>query len=116
MTMMQPSGDRRKWTRLGLHWPVRLMRSGNCRAVESETKNVSRDGFYCICCEEFHLGERLECDLRLPALSLGFTGIALLLSCQAKVIRVEAVDHSGAFGIACRIETFSLLSYPQETI
>src|SRR5712692_1598867 len=37
-SMTLPNGERRKWPRMTLRWPVRLGRIGDPRAIESETE------------------------------------------------------------------------------
>src|SRR5579885_3552880 len=56
---MPPFKERRRRSRMDLHWPVCLSRSGRTEPVRSSTQNISSDGFYCLCQEPFVTGEQL---------------------------------------------------------
>jgi hypothetical protein len=102
---MRVTAERRKRARMGLVWPVRLTWADGARSVDSNTRNLSSQGFYCIAEEPFEVGDWLDCVLALPQ-AYDAEGSGYCLCCRVEVVRVEAVDQG--FGIACRIEGFSL--------
>ena len=106
---MALSGDRRKYKRVPLHWPVRLFRQSGkllVEVVEGTTENLSTEGLYCITRERFRTGERLQCEIIVPGQSLGSSESSIRLQCHITVKRVEHV-HRG-FGLGCHIEDYSL--------
>ncbi len=96
--------ERRKRQRTHLHWPVRLFRNSGEGVVETTTRNLSSDGFYCTTTVEFTLGEPMHCILRLPAHDPG--GQMLSLQCRVHVVRVDPANGDGLYGLACRIEDY----------
>ena len=74
--------------------------------MESRTRNVSSEGFYCLCPELLVPGEELECVILIPAEDPKFREDALGLQCRARVVRVEKSDREGLFGIGCRMEDY----------
>ena len=111
---MASSSDRRKRTRVSLHWPVRLFRQTGrplVEVVEGTTENLSTEGLYCITRERFRTGERLQCETAIPGESFGTSEPFLRVQCHITVRRVEHV-HRG-FGLGCHIEDYSLVADPQ---
>lgn len=105
---MALAGDRRKRTRVAVHWPVRLIRQPGTQPVETRTENLSSDGLYCITNVPFQPGERLQCEILLPGEGLGFSQSSVRLQCHVTVRRVEPLNVIGAFGLGCQIEDYSL--------
>jgi hypothetical protein len=99
--------ERRKRKRIALRWPVRLFRQPSTPSVESTTENLTSNGFYCVSREAFHLGERLECIIAIPAGSFGYSASPIRLQCRVRVTRVE--DQRDGFGLGCYIEDYDLL-------
>jgi len=110
------AGDRRKRTRVAVHWPVRLIRQPGAQPVETTTENLSSDGLYCVTREPFQLGERLQCEIFIPGEGLGFSESPVRLQCKVTVRRVENLDAISAFGLGCHIEDYALAtgSPPQD--
>jgi hypothetical protein len=102
---MAVSGDRRNRPRVALHWPVRLFRQSDGPSVETTTENLSSEGLYCIISEPFKTGERLRCEIILPAATLGLEA-PVVLECHVTIRRMESL-HPG-FGLGCQIEDYSL--------
>lgn len=97
--------DRRRMQRMPLRWRVLLTRaSGKQGVVETETENLSSQGFYCISEEPFGVGERLCCVFSPPARSFGHAGPAMLMRCIAEVMRSE--PRGVGAGLGCRINEF----------
>jgi PilZ domain len=105
---MVSSGNRRKHTRVPLKWPVRLIRQPGGPSVETTTENLSSEGLYCITSEPFKPGERLQCEILVPAESFGVFETPLRLQCRVIITRVESLRLIGAFGLGCQIEDYTL--------
>lgn len=96
--------ERRKHARLPLSCTAYLMRSGAAELIETRTKNISVDGFYCFVSENLFVGEYIRCIVVVPAFNTEHPESMLSLHCSAKVVRV---DWMGArSGIACHIEEY----------
>jgi hypothetical protein len=106
-----PAVERRKRARLALHWRVCLSRRTNHLVVEAETRDVSSGGFYCCTEEGFTPNERLECLLVIPLPRGTNTGERLCLRCQVEVVRVDVAPPGGRFGVACRIDDYSVAHF-----
>jgi hypothetical protein len=98
--------ERRRRVRTPVHWPVTIFRSQSAETVESTTANLSSEGFYCSTKVPFVPGERLLALLHAPSHDPTAKESTCALTCQAQVVRIEPGD--GTFGVACRIEDFSL--------
>jgi len=103
---MASSDDRRKRTRFPLHWTVRLFRQPGKPSVESITKNLSSEGFYCITSEPFKLGERLQCMIVIPGGGSFGLESSVGLECHVTVRRMEKLPSG--FGLGCHIEDYTL--------
>ena len=75
--------------------------------VETRTENLSSRGFYCILETPLVPGDIVKCDITIPNYSAPDRGISSI-TCDAEVIRVEAVGTEPGFGVACRILDFTL--------
>jgi hypothetical protein len=100
------SPERRKRARTRLHWPVLLFRNQIADAIESQTRDLSSDGFYCVANSSFTLGELLICTLKVPTHDPNGKHLERNLECKVRVMRVEPQETDGAFGVACRIEDY----------
>ena len=96
--------DRRKRKRVPVHWPVQLI--GQAGIWQATTENLSSEGFYCISRKAFKLGERLECEIALPAESVGSSEATVRIQCHVTVKRVERLTRG--FGLGCHIEDYKL--------
>ncbi len=103
-----PVTERRKRKRLALRWRVCLSRRSNHLVVETETRDVSSSGFYCFTDANFTPEERLDCVLVIPAVTDENGGEQLYLRCQVIVVRLDIAPPGGRFGVAFRIEDYSL--------
>ena len=72
--------------------------------VKSNTENLSSEGLYCITEERFKLGDRLQCEIIIPA-TFGLES-SMVLECHVTIRRVENLPRG--FGLGCRIEDYSL--------
>ena len=100
------STERRKRARTRLHWPVLLFRNQTADAIESQTRDLSSDGFYCVANSSFTPGELLICTLKVPTHDPNGKHLERNLECKVRVMRVEPQEAGGSFGVACRIEDY----------
>ena len=80
--------------------------------VPCRTKDISSGGFYCFSHEPLTAGEWLQCTIVFPDRAPRSGGFAL--KCSIEVLRVELVDAGRTFGIACRINDYSVVPQPKD--
>src|SRR5579863_1485540 len=103
--MMKSSSvmERRRHPRLRLSYLLRLFRPG------TTAQGLSCDGFYCISDHPVQPHERIECELLIPSEQLGESSEPdLVLRCRAEVVRVVADRLAPRFGVACRLEDYTI--------
>jgi len=101
--------ERRRHPRLRLSYLLRLFRPGNSTGIETTTEDLSCDGFYCISDHPVQPHERIECELLIPSEQLGeSTEPDLVLRCRAEVVRVVPDRLAPRFGVACRLEDYTI--------
>jgi len=98
--------ERRSRTRMRVHWRVCFWGGPLTEAVETVTRDLSSDGFYCFCKVPFVPGERLACRLRIPGFQFEAGALNVELECRVRVIRTEEANGDGSFGVGCRIEEY----------
>jgi hypothetical protein len=77
--------------------------------VETVTRDLSSDGFYCFSKIPFVPGERMNCTLQVPERCPSGRYVATELECRVQIMRVEPVSETGHLGIACRIEEYHIV-------
>ena len=100
--------ERRKRARAKVNWPVRFLLPVGMDTLETVTQDLSSDGFYCLVKASLLVGERVTCILALPG-HVPSGPEWMLLECGAKIVRVEALEESGVYGVGCRIEAYRFL-------
>ena len=100
--------DRRKFPRVKLHLPVRLYSSEDALPTETETVDISRDGFYCVTDRPFEPGARLRCVLVLPNAGLDGSG-HVRLEGTVEVIRISVGSGARDFGLGCCLRDYRLI-------
>jgi len=100
--------ERRKRVRTSVHWAICLFQSGSGEAVETITRDLSSNGFYCLSSVPFECGDVLICSLQIPTHEWRHDEGTLALECKAKVVRSEPAMGEGLCGIACQIEDYRL--------
>ena len=109
MPVPESTPDRRRQARVELTLPVVIFRSGEANKVETQTRNVSCDSFYCVSETPFSPGEHLECEITLPGDDRGSVPEPdLCLECRVEVVRVVANGVQKGFGVAFRVEDFTI--------
>src|SRR6266478_5165554 len=98
--------ERRERKRVLLHCPVRLYRRERGQCIEGETLDLSSAGFYCVVQGRFEPGENLDCILSIPAENFSAESGNIILHSEVAVVRVQVM--SAGFGVACRIDHYSL--------
>ena len=110
---MSSSFERRNRSRVLLHCPLRLYRRGYAQPFDGETQNLSSAGFYGLVREQFLPGDNLDCILTVPAENFSFDTGDVNLHCEVEVTRVD--NRQDGFGVACRIDHYSLILKPEVT-
>src|SRR5258706_16323150 len=108
---MSDSFERRNRSRVLLHCPLRLYRRGHPQPFEGETENLSSAGFYALVREPFVPGDNLDCILTVPAENFSMNTGDVNLHCEVEVTRVDT--RPDGFGVACRIDHYSLILRPE---
>jgi hypothetical protein len=104
-----PDTDRRRRVRLPLAWVIYVLRSSDTSPVETKTKNISSEGFYCYVHEALVVGECIRCTMVVPGFEAAHRDECISLECQATVLRVEAVGPR-YYGVACHIDTYKMVT------
>jgi PilZ domain len=107
------NGERRKSFRVPLQWTVYFASETGTFPRRSETKNLSRDGFYCFLEVPLTAGEHFDCDIVIPTHMRDGEDV-MSLRCRAQVIRVEKVGAGEQYGLACRIEDYRVIHIPRD--
>ena len=102
--------ERRRRTRVQVHWPVCFIRPGTADIVETVTHDLSSDGFYCLANTAFVPGEIRECTLGVPMHRPHSGDRVRPVLCRVRVIRVEALGEDGTYGLGCRIEDYRFIN------
>ena len=104
------SVERRRNFRAPLHWTLYLACSGSGHPIRTTTRDINKDGFYCLLAHPVRPGERIECNIVVPKHKSQDPDDVVYLRCRAQVVRVEKIGNSMEFGVACRIEDYCLTS------
>ena len=105
--------ERRSRERVLLHCPLRLYKRGSRTPIEGETLNLSSAGFYCVVRVKFEPGDSLDCILTVPAENVSVDAGSANLHCEVFVTRIE--PRSSDYGVACRIDHYSLILRSDQT-
>jgi len=101
--------ERRRNPRVPLHWTLYLRFNGCMHALRTTTRDINRDGFYCLLDRPVRPGEQIDCDIVVPAHRSQDPDDVVYLRCRAQAVRVERVGPGTEFGVACRIEDYCLI-------
>jgi hypothetical protein len=107
--------NRRRRSRFDLVYPVRLYRNGDEIGVAATTQDISCEGFYCVSHEAPTASGGLRCDLIIQSQSgprpSRLAHRRLMLTCQVEVVRIVSHGPEQGYGLACRIENYTI--HPQ---
>jgi len=103
--------ERRKRERLHLRLPVLFLREKADAPLQTETQDISNNGFYCITTHPFAPGEKLRCLIGVPARSSTQRELKdrLYLEAEVDVVRI-VVNNGSGFGVGCRISDYRVLA------
>lgn len=101
--------ERRRSPRAPLHWTMYLMCIGARHPLRTETRDLSRDGFYCLLDHPIRPGERIQCEIVVPTHNSQDPDDIVYLRCRAQAVRVEKIEAGAEFGLACRIEDYCVI-------
>ena len=108
-TQAEGGPDRRRHPRLRLSYLLRLFRPGHSAGIETKTEDLSCDGFYCISDHPVLPHEKIECELLIPGPQVGDPWESdLVLRCRAEVVRLVPDALASRFGVACRLEGYTV--------
>ncbi len=110
--MRRLTGDRRKHQRMALRLVVQLGEAGNPAAAGCVTQNISSGGFYFLSPAPLIRGERVHAFLVLPGFRESYAEENAGISCDVRIVRVDALEDGSAFGIACEIERYTIARSP----
>ena len=111
--VMKSGIERRTRNRVLLRFPFQLYRSADPDSFTGETRDLSSAGFYCLVREPVAQGDRLDCIITVPVPAANFSSQTgdVSLCCQVEVVRVDSLPAQ--FGVACRIDRYSLILRPE---
>lgn len=101
--------DRRRSPRVALHWTIYLNLRQNGYPIRTQTRDISKDGFYCLLDQPLTPGERIDCDIVVPIHGSQRSDDVVYLRCDSQVVRVEKIGTGEEFGLACRIEDYRIV-------
>jgi PilZ domain len=103
--------DRRKRTRLRLKLPVIFLRPESDSPLQTETLDISNNGFYSITAHPFAPGEKLKCLIGVGTrlASTSDPKHRLWVEAEVDVVRIVVTNGTG-FGVACRISDYRVLA------
>ena len=101
--------ERRRNPRVPIHWTLCLVCTASERSFQTKTRDISPEGLYCVLDGWIEPGERLECDIAVPAHDLKDPKEVVHLRCRVQAVRVERRPGGGEFGLACRIEDYCVI-------
>ena len=101
--------ERRRYSRISLHWIVELSRAGGTLSLRTQTRDISPKGFYCIVPHPVQPGERFECYIAVPTHGSSRSSDAAYLRCRVEALRVEAGPGGSDYGVACKIEEYRVV-------
>lgn len=108
-TGCQAGNERRSNPRVPLHLTVYVACTDSGLRLRTSTRDISKDGFYCLLDQPVRPGELIECDIVVPTHRPQQPDDVVYLRCRAQAVRVEKIGAGLKFGLACRIEDYSVV-------
>jgi hypothetical protein len=109
--------DQRSNPRFQLTYAVALSRPREAFGVATKTENVSCGGFYCLSARPFWPGERLDFEMAIPDVGPSrFQANDLFLHGVVEVLRVMSRGIGKGFGLACRLERYTIGPKARKTL
>ena len=108
------TNDHRSRPRTNLRSPLFLFFPESDALIETETENVSMEGFFCHVTRLYAPGERFRFLLRLAPAAADQQGAKpVYLDGMAEVVHVRIGNPTQLFGIGCRIDGYCVLPESQ---
>jgi len=105
-----PAGaERRRSPRIPLQWTLYLVSNGSRHPLRTITRDINKDGFYCLLDQPVRPGEQIDCDIVVPAHRTQDPDDVVYLRCRAQAVRVERIGAGSQFGVACRIDDYFVI-------
>jgi len=104
--------ERRQRRREQLHCNLYIASTALTPVIVCRTKNISSGGFYCLSNKSLNTGDWLNCSILFSDTAEGRNGFTL--ECTVEVLRVEPIKPGECFGLACRIEDYSIVPHPSD--
>ena len=108
-TVWLTGSERRRNPRVPLHWTLYLACKGSGHLVRTTTRDINKNGFYCLLDQPLSPGEQIECDIVVPVHRSQDPDDVVYLRCRAQAVRVEKIGGTSEFGVACQIEDYCLI-------
>ena len=99
--------ERRRNPRVPLHWTLYLAFNGSL--LRTTTRDINKDGFYCLLDRPVRPDEQIDCDIVVPAHRSQDPDDVVYLRCRARAVRVENIGSGNEFGVAFRIDDYCLI-------
>lgn len=107
--IIEEAPERRRRPRLKLFRSLRLRRPGHAPRVSAWTEDISCEGFYFTSDHPFELRERLEVELNVYGEEVGWNPETdVILRGSAEVVRIVEKGRGAQFGVACRLDDYTL--------
>jgi len=94
---------------------VYLAFEGAGHPFRTKTRDISRNGFYCLLSQLIQPGKQLACDIAVPAYNSQNPCDVVYLRCRVQAVRVEKIGAGADFGSAFRIEDYCVIHDPRES-
>src|ERR1017187_5409581 len=85
------SVERRRNFRAPLHWTLYLACSGSGYPIRTTTRDINKDGFYCLLDHPVRPGERIECNIAVPKHKSQDPDDVVYLRCRAQVDHIVRI-------------------------
>jgi len=108
-TRSRTGPERRRTRRAPLHWTLFLACTKSGPLLRTVTRDINKDGFYCLLNQPVNPGEQIECDIVVPTHGPQDHDDVIYLRCLVQTVRVEKIGTASEFGVACRIENYYLV-------
>jgi hypothetical protein len=105
--------ERRTHARTNLRVPIFVLPVGASAPIQSETENVSIDGFFFYTHDFFSPGDLLKFVLFLPAAaSEADSAAGVCIHGEAEITRISIGPVHAGYGIGCQLRTYRVLPDP----
>jgi len=100
--------ERRRYERLPLRLTALVSTPESPDVTQTVTENISGEGLYFASPRRLAAGQQLEVSVELPMDDYSNNRLTVHLRCKSEVVRVDSARQGCGFGIACRIQSYSI--------